>query len=150
MRWPVFSGKSRVLGGGTRLVLGYGPSRHQLVAPLPEHQQHQQRVERELQWQLQQLERQQLLRGPARSDGRTSSSRHSRKQSIHHQRVHILSPPSREGEDKHITPMPGVPRDARLLCGAVWQHTATALRGKGRPAALRRRPPLNYAHASIF
>ena len=54
----------------------------------------------------------------------------------------ILSPSSREGEDKHITPMPGVPRDAWLLCGAVWQHTATALRRKGRPAALRRGSPL--------
>ena len=55
---------------------------------------------------------------------------------------HILSPVSRETEDEHITPMPGVPRDDRLLCGAVWQHTATALRGIGRPAALRRGSPL--------
>ena len=55
---------------------------------------------------------------------------------------HILSPVSRETEDEHITPMPGVPRDDRLLCGAVWQHTATALRGRGRPAALRRGSPL--------
>lgn len=55
---------------------------------------------------------------------------------------HILSPVPRETEDEHITPMPGVPRDDRLLCGAVWQHTATALRGRGRPAALRRGPPL--------
>ena len=55
---------------------------------------------------------------------------------------HILSPVSRETEDEHITPMPGVPRDAWLLCGAVWQHTATALRGRGRPAALRRGSPL--------
>lgn len=55
---------------------------------------------------------------------------------------HILSPVSRETEDEHITQMPGVPRDDRLLCGAVWQHTATALRGRGRPAALRRGSPL--------
>ena len=55
---------------------------------------------------------------------------------------HILSPVPRETEDEHITPMPGVPRDDRLLCGAVWQHTATALRGRGRPAALRRGSPL--------
>ena len=55
---------------------------------------------------------------------------------------HILSPVSRETEGEHITPMPGVPRDDRLLCGAVWQHTATALRGRGRPAALRRGSPL--------
>lgn len=55
---------------------------------------------------------------------------------------HILSPVSRETGDEHITPMPGVPRDDRLLCGAVWQHTATALGGRGRPAALRRGSPL--------
>lgn len=60
---------------------------------------------------------------------------------------HILSPVSRETEDEHITPMPGVPRDDRLLCGAVWQHTDTALRGRGRPAALRRGAAPVYAHA---
>lgn len=42
---------------------------------------------------------------------------------------HILSSTSREVGDKYITLMPGVPRDVRLLCGAVWQHTATAFRG---------------------
>nr|DAW49515.1 MAG TPA: hypothetical protein [Caudoviricetes sp.] len=45
-------------------------SRRRLVAPLPEHQQYQQRLERQLQWQLQQLELQQLLWGAARSDGK--------------------------------------------------------------------------------
>ena len=60
---------------------------------------------------------------------------------------HILSPVPRKAEDEHITSMPGVPRDARLLCGATWQHTATALRGRGRPAALRWRPPPLYAQA---
>lgn len=63
---------------------------------------------------------------------------------------HILSSLPRGGEDKYIAPMPGVLRDVRLLCGAVWQHTATALRGRGRPAALRRRPPLFYAHVNDF
>ena len=53
--------------GVTPLLLGCDPFfARQLVDPLPEHEQLQQRLERELGWQLQQLELQQYLRGPAR------------------------------------------------------------------------------------
>ena len=53
-------------------ALSWGMSRigRLLVAPLPEHQQHQQRVERQLQRQLQQQQRIQLERHPPRSDGK--------------------------------------------------------------------------------
>ena len=43
--------------------------RHQLVAPLSEHQQRDQRLEREFQRQCQQQQLFQHLGGPARSDG---------------------------------------------------------------------------------
>ena len=46
--------------------------------------------------------------------------------------------------------MPGVLRDSRLLCGAVWQHTATALREEGRPVALRRRAALAVSMQKTF
>nr|DAY55467.1 MAG TPA: hypothetical protein [Caudoviricetes sp.] len=142
--------ENRMLGGGTRLVLGYGPSRHQLVAPLPEHQQHQQRVQRELQWRLEQQQRQQLLWRPPRSDGKRVRVGKAESRVSIIKGGHILSSLPRGGGDKYITPMPGVLWDGRLLCGAVWQHTATALRGRERPAALRRRPLSFYAHVNDF
>ena len=46
--------------------------------------------------------------------------------------------------------MPGVLRDSRLLRGAVWQHTATALREEGRPVALRRRAALAVSMQKTF
>ena len=56
--------------GEAPLLLGYGPFfGHQLVDPLPEHEQLEQRLERELGRRLQQLELQQHLRGAPRSDG---------------------------------------------------------------------------------
>lgn len=46
--------------------------------------------------------------------------------------------------------MPGVLLDSRLLRGAVWQHTATALREEGRPVALRRRAALAVSMQKTF
>jgi len=56
--------------GEAPLLLGYGPFfGHQLVDPLAEHEQLQQRLERQLGRQLQQLELQQHQRRAPRSDG---------------------------------------------------------------------------------
>ena len=46
---------------------------------------------------------------------------------------HILSSNSREAGDEYIVPMLESFEIASYLYGAIWQHTITALRGRGRP-----------------
>lgn len=46
---------------------------------------------------------------------------------------YILSSNSRETGDEYIVPMPGSFGITGYLYGAIWQHTITALRGRGRP-----------------
>lgn len=94
--------------GGSRFVLGYDLFRHQLVASLSEHQQHQQRVERQHQWRLQQQQRDELERLAPCSDGIARLSRlfQSRKQCPIIKGGHIPSSACAQTEDKHMTLMP--------------------------------------------
>ena len=122
---------------------GIAHFRHQLVAPLPEHQQHQQRVERQLQWQLRDAERQQHLWGPAGSDGKTSTSNpHGRKQSIYHQRgLYPIHHREVGGWNDTLCRCRGPYGITGCLYGAIWRHTITALRGRGRPLLRDGGPP---------
>ena len=111
------------------------------ISFLPEHEQHQQRLLLEHQWQCQQQQLQQYQRVPSRSDGKVRPSRPKAESSAVH-RIKGGHIPSWSIQDKHIALMQGIRqnRGAPLLILSAPAPERRTMRGRPAKAQTGGRP----------